>query len=148
MDLSPQHVQVRHSEQMRDEKKPLQTFRRLLTKLLIWKMTKREAFWHVDVKNTRLCKSVLPCLCGYLKGLSTLEKTQNLGMTQRPQIPSSNETKPSPQRSTEWRWGGRSFQGTRRHSPGSCWWSSQTSAGYRVLSIYIYKYQAEIYIKI
>ena len=61
MDLSPQHVQVRHSEQIRDEKKPLQTFRRLLTKLLIWKMTKREAFWHVDVKNTRLCKSVLPC---------------------------------------------------------------------------------------
>ena len=42
------------------KKKPLQTFRRLLTKLLIWKMTKREAFWHVDVKNTRLCKSVLP----------------------------------------------------------------------------------------
>ena len=25
-------------------------------------MTKREAFWHMDVKNTRLCKSVLPCL--------------------------------------------------------------------------------------
>ena len=43
------------------KKQPLQTFRRLLTKLLIWKMTKREAFWHVDVKNTRLCKSVLPC---------------------------------------------------------------------------------------
>ena len=43
------------------KKKPLQTFRRLLTKLLIWNVTKREAFWHVDVKNTRLCKSVLPC---------------------------------------------------------------------------------------
>ena len=42
------------------KKRLLQTFRRLLTKLLIWKMTKREAFWHVDVKNTRLCKSVLP----------------------------------------------------------------------------------------
>ena len=62
MDLSPQHVQVRHSEQMRDEQKSLcKLFVVSLTKLLIWKMTKRKAFWHVDVKNTRLCSCVNPC---------------------------------------------------------------------------------------
>ena len=42
--------------------------KRLLKLFVVWcrnwslkKMTKREAFWHMDVKNTRLCKSVLPC---------------------------------------------------------------------------------------
>ena len=49
---------------MRDEKKALETFRRLMQKLVIEQMTKGEAFWHMDVKNTRLCKSVLPCFWG------------------------------------------------------------------------------------
>ena len=50
-----------HDDHMRDEKRTLQTGRRLMYKLEFINMTKGEAFWHMDVKNAGLCKSALPC---------------------------------------------------------------------------------------
>ena len=43
------------------KKTSIQTFRRLIYKFEFIKKTKREAFWHMDVKHAGLCKSVLPC---------------------------------------------------------------------------------------
>ena len=67
---------------MRDEKKALETFRRLMQKLVIEQMTKGEAFWHMDVKNTRLCKSVLPCFWGVTAIQVAFSKNSKCGVPQ------------------------------------------------------------------
>ena len=61
MDLSPKHFEVTGYNHMRAEKKAPPTFRREVQKMQFCKIAKREAFWHVQVKNAGLCKSVLPC---------------------------------------------------------------------------------------
>ena len=47
---------------LRAEKIACATFRREVHKIQFWKIAKNEAFWHIDVKNAGLWKSVLPCL--------------------------------------------------------------------------------------
>ena len=49
------------TKHLRAEKIACATFRREVHKIQFWKIAKNEAFWHIDVKNAGLWKSVLPC---------------------------------------------------------------------------------------
>ena len=49
---------------LRAEKIACATFRREVHKIQFCKIAKNEAFWHIEVKNAGLWKSVLPCFLG------------------------------------------------------------------------------------
>ena len=57
------------TKHLRAEKIASATFRREVHKIQFWKIAKSEAFWHIDVENAGLWKSVLPCFTFQHDGL-------------------------------------------------------------------------------
>ena len=47
-------------------------------------MAKREAFWHMDVKNAGLCKSVLPCFRPMFQGTSPYDMAKHMVLKYQP----------------------------------------------------------------
>ena len=71
-------------DHMQEEKKDLPTFRGHMYKLKYIRMAKREAFWHMDVKNAGLCKSVLPCFRPMFQGTSPYDMAKHMVLKYQP----------------------------------------------------------------